>query len=508
MTTLLVMVIAAATLAFGAVYPWAYGPLFVIAAAIGVTGLWSKGLRRDLRMLTVALVVLWATAAVQLVPLPPWILSAISPVTPILSSSYNITTFGVPEARMPISLDPVRTRTAVFALGALGLYMVGVPRLLGSQRLRSVAGALGFIAVPLALFAIYTRQYQNGLIYGFWKPLDGGGADQAGPFINRNHFAGWMLMALCLMIGGLFGRVERAFAARGSRRRFSRVMTEDGGAVFLLCAAVLVGVLSLFWVISRSAIVSFGIAVASFAWLVFRRRPSGPRHRLAGLAILALILLAGVLWRGADVLGAWFVDERSLLSRVDAWRDGWDVVRDFPVYGTGLNTYSIAMLFYQTRNAGFHMAQAHNDYLQLVAEGGVTLTFCALVAAGLFVRAVWRNIRAAHSEVRGYWLRAGAAVGMLAIGIQELAEFSLQVPANAFLFCTLGAITLAPAHRSPAAKGPTPRDTMTAPEEESGASLSTVAVNQPAPLRNMRQMGRLAQGNHRKDSRRLPRDQS
>ena len=37
------------------------------------------------------------------------------------------------------------------------------------------------------------------LVYGFWKPLHGG--NPFGPFINRNHFAGWMVMALPLVVG-------------------------------------------------------------------------------------------------------------------------------------------------------------------------------------------------------------------------------------------------------------------------------------------------------------------
>ena len=50
---------------------------------------------------------------------------------------------------------------------------------------------------------------------------------------------------------------------------------------------------------------------------------------------------------------AWFQDERDLLGRLDAWRDGWDVVRDFPLFGTGLNTYPDAMLFINSATQAF-----------------------------------------------------------------------------------------------------------------------------------------------------------
>jgi len=146
----------------------------------------------------------------------------------------------------------------------------------------------------------------------------------------------------------------------------------------------------------------------------------------------------------------WFQDDRSLFGRLDAWRDGWSVVRDFPVFGTGLNTYPTAMLFYQTPNRTEFVAQAHNDYLQLLAEGGLLVAIPAAIVIFLLARAINRNMRAARGEARGYWIRAGAAIGLLAIGVQEVFEFSLQIPANALLFCTLAAIALTPvsAHSS------------------------------------------------------------
>jgi O-antigen ligase len=122
------------------------------------------------------------------------------------------------------------------------------------------------------------------------------------------------------------------------------------------------------------------------------------------------------------------------------------VVRDFPFFGTGLNTYSDAMLFYQQRNPGVHLAQAHNDYLQVLAEGGLLVVIPASIAVTLIVLAIFRNLRAARPEARGYWIRAGAAVGLMAMAVQEVVEFSLQIPADALLFCTLAAVALTPLH--------------------------------------------------------------
>ena len=94
-------------------------------------------------------------------------------------------------------------------------------------------------------------------------------------------------------------------------------------------------------------------------------------------------------------------------------------------------------------------AQAHNDYLQLVAEGGLLLATPALICLVLFVR----DLRNAMRDQRGsteWWLRAGAVTSLVAIAIQESVEFSLQMPGNAALFAVVCAIGL---QRAPVSRG-------------------------------------------------------
>ena len=460
MAALVVALIALGTLAFGAVYPWGFLPLFAAAALIGIIGLRRGGISRDVRPVAIAVLLLWVAGAVQLLPVSRSTLETLSPNTPAILSSYNLVFGGTDPQRVPLSIDPQGTQVALLALGALSLYLLGLPALLGSHGLRRVPQALAVFVVPLALFGIYSRESVNGLIYWFWQPQDGGGANLAGPFVNRNHFAGWMLMAVCLLIGWLFGQIERTVPGGGGRRprHLEWVSSAEANGLLRTGGVVLVAAISLFWTISRSAIVGFGVGAAAFAWLAFGRRRLGTTRRAAVLATLGAALLVGVAWRGPDLLTARFQDDTNLVGRLAAWRDGREVVRDFPVFGTGLNTYSTAMLFYQKSNPKEHLAQAHNDYLQLLAEGGLLVTVPAVLAIALLVRAIRRNLRAARGEARGYWIRAGAAVGLLAIAVQEVFEFSLQIPANALLFCTLAAIALTPPSANPAARNDRPVD--------------------------------------------------
>jgi O-antigen ligase len=448
---LLVTLIGLGALAFGAVYPWGYLPLFAVAALIGLAGLFRSGMRRELRPVAVSLVLLFTAVAGQLIPIPRATLARLSPHTVDLLSQYSPAFANDLVDSAALSINPQSTWIAVLALGALGLYLVGVPALLGGPALRRLPQALAIFAVPFALFGIYSREYINGLVYWFWSPVAGGGGNLFGPFINRNHFAGWMLMTVCLLVGSLIGQIERA-APGGSTshppRQLSWLSSAQANGLLMMGGAVMVTVTSLFWTMSRSAMIGFGVASAAFLLLVSTRRGLGTGRRALAVSVLGIALLAGVMRRGPEMLAAWFQDERSLLSRLEAWRDGWDVVRDFPYFGTGLNTFSDAMLFYQQRNPGYHLAQAHNDYLQVLAEGGLLVAIPATIAVILLARAILRNLRAARPEARGYWIRAGAAVGLLAMAVQEVFEFSLQIPADALLFCTLAAAALTPVHLS------------------------------------------------------------
>ena len=120
-----------------------------------------------------------------------------------------------------------------------------------------------------------------------------------------------------------------------------------------------------------------------------------------------------------------------------------------------MNTYGAATLFYQEHDLALHFNEAHNDYLQLLSEGGALLTVPALLCVGVFVYLVRRRF-SGESSTTSYWLRAGAVTGIAAIALQETVEFSLQMPGNAALFSVLCGIAI---HRAPRRRSSSARST-------------------------------------------------
>ena len=181
-------------------------------------------------------------------------------------------------------------------------------------------------------------------------------------------------------------------------------------------------------------------------------RLTGVRRGL-GIALLVPAVLFALMWRGVHVVADWYGNTGSLAWRIELWRDTWRIIRDFWWSGTGLDTYGLSTLVYPMTDRAWHSTEAHSDYVQILSEGGLILAVAALAAAATLA---WR-IRRAFAEPQTpsvYWIRTGATVGLVAIAVQELSDFSLQMPGNAVLFVVLAAIALHRPRRSRRASEP------------------------------------------------------
>ncbi len=226
------------------------------------------------------------------------------------------------------------------------------------------------------------------------------------------------------------------------------VSSPEFGKLVTIAGAFVVMGFSLLMTRSRSGLAAFAIGALIVAAMVARRQPTRAGKAAVAAAVLLLVVGTGA-WGGIDLMTSKFFESRgenSLRTRISAWTDTVTIVRDFRVFGSGLDTYGIAMMQYQTNRQLPHFNEAHNDYLQIAAEGGLLVGVPALFTLVVFVRDVRRRFREAPRDGTTYWLRVGAVVGLVSIALQSLFEFSLQMPGNAILFALLAALAL---HQSP-----------------------------------------------------------
>src|SRR5918993_810973 len=462
-------VVAWGVLAFGAVYPWAYWPL--LAGAVLVGALASGGgkpadrLSRTMLPVAAALTLIAGAATLQIVPLPASVRTAISPATEHFLRSTDVPYAaaaalreqGVGAASMPrrpLSVHPAATGRAIALLAGFTVFLVGLNRYFGRHGVRGIVPGLVGLGVLIAMIGIVQKAvlgdhaWMGMKIYGIWAPhykL----TTPFGPFVNKNHYAGWMLMTLPLALGYLMGLAESgaAHVRPRWRDRLLWLSSPEGGRLQLSAFAIVIMGAALALTKSRSGIGCFALMLAAAGVTAARgRRSTGTRVSILG-AILLLVALP-FLWTDVDLAARFTSGGESVELRRRAWRDAAAVIRDFPLAGTGLNTYGTATLVYNTAHTELHFQEAHNDYVQLAAEGGLLLGIPALVAIAACVRAVRRRLTDDRPDPMRYWIRFGAAIGLASIALQSAVEFSLQMPGNAVLFVVLCAIAL---HERPAA---------------------------------------------------------
>lgn len=423
---LILVVPMASMLAFGAVDMWAFSMLAIFAAV--VASLWfidairTGSFRFSSDSLQVPLLAMIGLGLVQLLPL-----GGDGGASALLS---------VPSASA-LSLDPYSTRIFVIRLVIYFIFFAAALQFVNSAgRIRKIVVAVLIYGALMAFFGILQKLADPGAIYGV-RPTPQ--AISFGPLVNQHHFAAFMELISGLALGLLFG---------GGVKRDKRPV---------LMIAVVLSVLALFFTGSRGGILSFaGVALFAIAATRITTKKSavagempgssGKLSVLAGAAAFLIVVIGLALYLGAENsmirgFGLSSGGEDITSGRAHFWRVALDIFLANPIIGAGFDAFGVAFTRFDTRNGFYRVEQAHNDYLQMLADGGV-IGF--LIIVGFIVLLFRRGLRAI-SERRDAFTRSaaiGAMAGCFGILIHSFFDFPLRTPANAFFFLLLAAVAV------------------------------------------------------------------
>ena len=144
----------------------------------------------------------------QLVPLPLAWLRALSPRTLPLLENVDFRLRRRSDSHSPAVDRSVVNWRGTGPVLSFAVFLLGLTRTFAVDHLRRTVEALTVAGVLVALAGIVQKPLYAGRVLGIWQPEAGG--SPFGPFVNKNHFAGWMLMALpltlALLCAGLSGR--------------------------------------------------------------------------------------------------------------------------------------------------------------------------------------------------------------------------------------------------------------------------------------------------------------
>jgi O-antigen ligase len=384
-------------------------------------------------LMATAIIILWAVDSFQTgifrfnksllqVPLIGTVVYAIIQIIPFGNLAE---TGGVSGIGRTISLEPFWTQ--MFALHFLALFFILAASLTffdSASRVRKMTSLITIFGFAFAFFAILQAVLSPTKIYGIYETEF---AQPFGSFVNRHNFAAYMEMTIAVPLGLIFA---------GAVQRDKRLI--------YLTAIGLMGI-ALLLSGSRGGLVSVLAEVVFILILTNKSRGTGQIALKIGLAVLLIaVVVGGVILIGGESSLTRFAETAASndisTNRTYIWKVTIEVIKNnFPL-GAGIGAFASAYTPFDSMSGIERVEQAHNDYLQILADAGIV----GLLLAGFFVYQLFRtglkNIKTDNIFRRG--VAIGALAGCFAILVHSVFDFVLHTTAITVLFLTLVALVV------------------------------------------------------------------
>jgi O-antigen ligase len=438
--------------------PWPFGSVHLrTTQAIALVSLatafgaflwdgWHRQLQLPPRILLWPLLGLWALAVVQLIPLPEALHHWIAPGSAaVWHPDVRAAAVVLGPGPHPISLYPEATRRwLAFVTGVVALALAAAPAL--RERRHALRASIAIVAgaVLVAAYGFVARLAFGDRLFGVWSVPT---VAPFGPFVSKNHFAGYVELAALLAVGLATGLADEA--GRGSgwlswiESRRSKWVVVAWGAAFVLVLAVPVS-------LSRGGVVSLGAGLVVLGVLRFwARGPSRLSPRGLALSLAFAVVAAAAVTvlipseaRSRVLSLAGVTTDQSGSYRIGVWRDTLRLFASSPLVGSGFGAYADALPRFKTAAGHLGIEHAENDHLEFLAEGGSVATAMAGAAALVLFLHGLKGLRGEeHRLARA--LLAAALAGGAALCVHSAFDFNLHIPSNALMATFLVAVCAA-----------------------------------------------------------------
>ena len=329
-------------------------------------------------------------------------------------------TAGVVGISRTISLDPFWTQVAALHFLAIFIFLAAFLSFIDSakrlQKMVSLITVFGFVFAFFAILQVFLSPHK---IYGIYEvPY----AVPFGSFVNRHDFAAYMEMTIAVPLGLMFV---------GAVQKDKRLLYIT--AIGLMGIALLLSG-------SRGGLISLLAEIFFLVILTTKTKSSGQFGLKIGLAVLlvATIIVGAILIGGETSLTRFAETANSddfSANRLHIWEVTLSIIKNNLPFGAGFGAFGVAYTPFDTLNGSGRVEQAHNDYLQVLADAGIV----GLIIGAFFVYQLFRtglqNIQTPNSFRRG--VAVGALAGCFAVLVHSLFDFVLHITAVAMLFITL-----------------------------------------------------------------------
>ncbi|MDY6862065.1 MAG: O-antigen ligase family protein, partial [Thermodesulfobacteriota bacterium] len=266
-----------------------------------------------------------------------------------------------------------------------------------------------------------------------------------GTYINRNHFAGYLEMVIPLTLGYFLSQRSPVINRKSKSWRYHLSTVDTRLSInSLLIFAVIIMILALIFSQSRMGILSLLSSMGFMALMLISSSKRKGRRILSFIFTVTLILIFWGAWIGLDpVMKRFSVVSQNWTSesgRLAVWKDTVNLIKDFPILGTGLGTYEHIFPKYKTFTSRNVYKHAHNDYMEFLSEAGLIGFIIIFGGVGFYMIKIigkWRERR--DPFVKGITL--GGLSALVSLLFHSITDFNLHIPANAMLLAVIMGLT-------------------------------------------------------------------
>lgn len=411
---LLLVSVAVAPFPWGAIQPGGQLMIEMFAFSILALTLFGRAQARPHTFLpALALLGIAVLGLIQLLPN-----TTLSPSSAQIYADANrvLQLFGHSAAPPRISLAPLETKaTILLTLAYAALFTAGALLIDSRTRLRWLLGVLFATSATHVLVA---------------ATMTGAVERLHGAFINPNHLAGYLEIALAFAFGVIWAEVltgrDRVEKVRDRGERLEKRTLPFVWRI-LLWGVIAAGIAL---TRSRGGVIAAILTTIILIAIGLTRRRS---ERAAIITVIAIALgIAFVIFTTGETALLRFLgsDPRDLNTdtRVLIWRSSVDAWHAYPTFGDGLGAYKEAFRRVQPKEIDGLIEQAHNDFLQLLVTGGWIGALLGAIAFGSAFVILFRGwLHQRHREESAFILAAFGA--LLSLTLHGVVEFNMSLPA-------------------------------------------------------------------------------
>lgn len=238
-----------------------------------------------------------------------------------------------------------------------------------------------------------------------------------GVYINRNHMAGYMEMAIPLVLVLFMTR---------NRNLEQKIALAALSAFFFIVQGL---------TLSRGGWIATAGAMIFLMSILFLKNQFAQKKII--ISVVAVTVICSILVLGSGpVINRFLTLQKNdpmdnIEGRLRVWKGAMLQIKGNLIFGTGPGTFQHAYPTYQIPGHAELRRYAHNDYLQLTSELGILFVPVILIFFYQFFRTGIRKLNSQSRQQSGFSL--ACMTGIVAIMIHSLSDFNLYVPANAFL---------------------------------------------------------------------------